>query len=70
MAATSEAIATKLVEAGLKDTRFYRFLDKALPHIKRYLPYNRYCDNLYHRLLFMKKHRRMPGKKLLWNDVS
>jgi len=46
-----------------------RLLDKALPKMRRHLPYNRFCDNLYHRVLFYKKHRRWPDGRMLWNDV-
>jgi TupA-like ATPgrasp len=50
-------------------TRFDDLLEKALPRLRRHLPYNRFGDTLYHRLLFFKKHRRWPGNQLLWNDV-
>ena len=33
------------------------------------LPHSRLGDNLYHRLLFLSKHRRVPGDEMLWNDV-
>ena len=52
-----------------KQSPFFRLLDKALPRLRRYLPYNRFGDRLYHRLLFLKKHHRFPGKQQLWNDV-
>src|SRR5262245_11163370 len=68
MVAAPEDIARELAQPAPAESRFFRLLDKALPHIKRHLPYNRFCDNLYHRLLFLKKHRRWPGKKKLWND--
>jgi hypothetical protein len=48
---------------------FYRLLDKALPRLKHYLPHNRFGDNLYHRLAFLRKHHRLPSRRLLWNDV-
>jgi len=69
MVAASADIASKLPQPAAEESRFRRLLDRALPHLKRYLPYNRYGDNLYHRLLFLRKHGRWPGKKLLWNDV-
>ena len=48
---------------------FYRLLDKALPHLRRRLPYTRFFDRLYHRLLFLKKHHRLPKQQMVWNDV-
>jgi hypothetical protein len=48
---------------------FYRLLDKALPHLRRRLPYTRFFDRLYHRLLFLKKHHRLPKRQMMWNDV-
>jgi len=52
------------------DSIFYRLLATYLPKLKRrVLPYNRFGDNLYHRLLFLSKHRRLPGDEMLWNDV-
>lgn len=48
---------------------FYRLLDKALPHLRRRLPHTRFFDRLYHRLLFLKKHHRLPTRQMLWNDV-
>jgi hypothetical protein len=48
---------------------FYWMLDKALPRLRRHLPHTRFFDNLYHRLLFLKKHHRLPTDQLLWNDV-
>ena|SRR5688572_28776418 len=47
----------------------YRLLDKALPGLKRYLPHNRFGDNLFHRVVFLRKHHRLPSRRLLWNDV-
>ncbi|HET9862284.1 MAG TPA: ATP-grasp fold amidoligase family protein [Steroidobacteraceae bacterium] len=45
-------------------------LATALPRLKKsVLPRNRLGDNLYHRLLFLRKHRRAPGAQMLWNDV-
>jgi hypothetical protein len=53
-----------------KDPVFYRLLNKWLPRIRRrLLPHNRFGDNVYHRLLFLSKHRRMPTQRMLWNDV-
>jgi hypothetical protein len=51
------------------ESPLFRLLDKALPRLRRHLPYNRFGDNLYHRLLFLKKHRRLPSDAQLWNDV-
>jgi teichuronopeptide biosynthesis TupA-like protein len=52
------------------DSVFFRLLATCLPKLKRrLLPYNRFGDNLYHRLLFLSKHRRLPGDEMLWNDV-
>jgi hypothetical protein len=52
------------------DPLFYRVLANMLPKLKRrVLPHNRFGDNLYHRLLFLSKHRRFPGDGMLWNDV-
>jgi len=49
---------------------FYRLLNWALPKLRRrVLPHNRFGDNLYHRLLFLSKHRRLPSNQMLWNDV-
>lgn len=48
---------------------FYRLLDKALPHLRRRLPYTRSFDRLYHWLLFLKKHHRLPTRRMIWNDV-
>jgi len=43
--------------------------DKTLARMRRHLPHTRFFDNLYHRTLFLLKHRRLPKKQLLWNDV-
>ena len=56
-------------DAGERPTLLYRVLDKTLPTLRRHLPFNRFGDNLYHRLLFLKKHGRLPSQRLLWNDV-
>jgi TupA-like ATPgrasp len=53
-----------------KDALFYRLLASALPKLRRrVLPHNRFGDNLYHRLLFLSKHKRLPSNQMLWNDV-
>jgi hypothetical protein len=53
-----------------RDSIFQRVLGAALPRLRRsVLPRNRFGDNLYHRLLFLNKHRRAPGRGMLWNDV-
>ena len=54
---------------GQASTLFYRLLDKLLPRLRRHLPYTRFFDNLYHRLLFLKKHHRFPRQQMMWNDV-
>ncbi len=54
---------------GQASTLFYRLLDKLLPRLRRHLPYTRFFDNLYHRLLFLKKHHRFPKQQMMWNDV-
>ena len=46
-----------------------RILDKALYHMRRRLPYNRMADNLFHRVLFYRKHHRLPSREMLWNDM-
>lgn len=46
-----------------------RLLDKALRRLRRWLPYNRFGDRLYHCVLFVRKHGRLPRDILLWNDV-
>src|SRR4051812_43580952 len=46
-----------------------KVLDKALFHMRRRLPYNRVSDNLFHRVLFYRKHHRLPSRELLWNDM-
>ena len=47
----------------------YRLLENAMPALKRYLPRNRVGDWLFHSLLFLKHHRRLPSRQRLWNDV-
>jgi hypothetical protein len=48
---------------------FYRLIESAMPALKRYLPRNRPGDWLYHLLLFLKHHHRLPSRRPLWNDV-
>ena len=43
--------------------------DKTLARMRRHLPHTRFFDNLYHRTMFLLKHRRLPKDQLLWNDV-
>ena len=43
--------------------------DKTIARIRRHLPHTRFFDNLYHRILFLQRHRRLPKNQLLWNDV-
>jgi hypothetical protein len=43
--------------------------DKTLARLRRHLPHTRFFDNLYHRVMFLLKHRRLPKNQLLWNDV-
>ena len=50
-------------------TLLYSALDKAWPRLRRWLPFNETGDRLYHRLNFMRKHRRAPNGAMLWNDV-
>jgi hypothetical protein len=69
MVASHEGISEELAQSGPGNNLFYRMLDKALPRLRRRLPYKRHYDNLYHRLLFLKKHHRWPGNRMLWNDV-
>lgn len=53
-----------------KDPLFYRLLAAALPKLRRrVLPHNRFGDNLYHWLLFLSKHKRLPRNQMMWNDV-
>ncbi len=54
---------------GQTSTLFYRLLDKLLPRLRRHLPHTRFFDNLYHRLLFLKKHHRLLTQQMMWNDV-
>lgn len=48
---------------------FYDVLDRAWPRLRKLLPFNPTGDRLYHRLNFMRKHRRAPNGQMLWNDV-
>lgn len=43
--------------------------DKTLARMRRHLPHTRFFDNLYHRVMFLLKHHRLPKNQLLWNDV-
>src|SRR5262245_53224967 len=54
---------------ALKEPLFNRLMDKALPRLRRWLPYNRFGDRIYHRALFLRKHGRLPRNELMWNDV-
>lgn len=47
----------------------YDVLDRAWPRIRKLLPFSPGGDRLYHRLNFMRKHRRTPNGQMLWNDV-
>jgi hypothetical protein len=49
--------------------RLDRLLDKLLARLRRHLPYARFADRLYHRVLFYRKHHRWPSGRKLWNDV-
>ncbi len=44
-------------------------LEFALPRLKRFLPQTPSGDRLYHRLLFFRKHGRLPNGAPLWNDM-
>ena len=44
-------------------------LDKALPRLRKYLPRTPGGDRLYHKVLFLRKHHRLPNGKALWNDM-
>jgi hypothetical protein len=44
-------------------------LDKALPRLRKYLPQTPRGDRLYHKVLFFRKHHRLPNGKQLWNDM-
>jgi len=43
--------------------------DKTIARLRRHLPHTRFFDNLYHRILFLQRHRRLPKDQMLWNDV-
>jgi hypothetical protein len=47
----------------------YDVLDRAWPRLRKFLPFTPGGDRLYHRLNFMRKHRRPPNGQMLWNDV-
>lgn len=51
------------------DNAAQKLMAKALPRLRRWLPFNRFGDNLYHHALFFRKHGRRPSRELLWNDV-
>ena len=44
-------------------------LEKTLPRLKKYFPKTPAGDRLYHKLLFYRRHGRMPNGAQLWNDV-
>jgi hypothetical protein len=46
-----------------------RALDKVLPRLRKFLPDTLAGDRLYHRLLFLRKHGRLPRRAPLWNDM-
>lgn len=48
---------------------FHRALEAAWPRLRHWLPYGKHGDRLYHRLNFMRKHRRFPNGAMQWNDV-
>lgn len=51
-------------------SRLHRAFDRTLKPLSQLLPHNRAVDRLYHRLLFLWKHGRLPRRDtLLWNDV-
>jgi hypothetical protein len=50
--------------------QIHRALDRALKPLSHLLPRSHAVDRLYHRLLFVWKHGRLPRRDtLLWNDV-
>jgi hypothetical protein len=60
----------KTIDEGSSDRDFwYRALDRVWPKLRKLLPHTRPGDRLYHRLNFMRKHRRKPNGSMLWNDV-
>ena len=51
-------------------TRLHRAFDRALKPLSKLIPRNEEMDRIYHRLLFLWKHGRLPRPEtLLWNDV-
>ena len=51
-------------------TQLHRALDRAFRPLSQWLPQSRALDRLYHRLLFVWKHGRLPRRDtLLWNDM-
>jgi hypothetical protein len=65
---TRDREPTSAVRA-VRPSLFDEFVAKAAFYVKRYAPYTRGWDRLYHRLLFYRKHQRWPGRALRWNDV-
>ena len=52
------------------ESRLHRTIEKGLKPLSQLLPHNRAIDRLYHRLLFLWKHGRLPRRDaLLWNDM-
>jgi len=50
--------------------RLHRAIDRALKPLSHLLPENRAVDRLYHHLLFLWKHGRLPRRDArLWNDM-
>jgi hypothetical protein len=69
-AAGARRLRPEPVDETQKESLFYRMLGTALPKLRRrVLPHNQFGDNLYHRLLFLRKHKRFPSDQMLWNDV-
>ena len=55
---------------GVMESRLHRTIEKGLKPLSQLLPHNRAIDRLYHRLLFLWKHGRLPRRDaLLWNDM-
>lgn len=55
--------------APRNDNVLQKLMAKVVPRLRRWLPYNRFGDNLYHRALFLRKHGRLPTSDMRWNDV-
>jgi hypothetical protein len=68
-ALTAARVAHSAHTATAPTNRLDWLLDKFLARLRRHLPYARFADRLYHRLLFFRKHHRWPGGGKLWNDV-